>query len=458
MEKKKKTHRASFSGKLGYVLATAGSAVGLGNIWRFPYLAAKYGGGIFLLVYVILGLTFGYTMIITETALGRQSRKSPVGAFAHYTKSRLGRLGGWLNAVIPMIIVSYYSVIGGWVLRYLFEYLRGNGDRLVEADYFSNFLGNASASEISFLLFAGMTLVVIVLGVNAGVERVSTIMMPALLILAVVIAVFSITRPGAFAGVRYVFVPDFSRFSLMTLVAATGQMFYSLSIAMGILYTFGSYMKTDVDIETSTWQVALVDSAVAVLSALMVIPGVFAFSGGHVEETLNAGPSLLFISLPNVFHSMAGGRIVAILFFVMVLFAALTSSIALLESAVSTLEDELHIHRKLASLAMAIVVICLGSLSSFGYNILEGVRPFGMQFLDFFDFLTNSIMMPVAAFATCILVLKATGIQVVIDEVDKSSRFINRGVYRVTLKYLAPVLLVVIFISSVLNALGIITM
>ncbi len=450
--------RAKFSGRLGYVLATAGSAVGLGNIWRFPYLAAKYGGGIFLLAYIVLGLTFGYTMIMTETALGRVSRKSPVGAFHHFTKSRLGKLGGWLNAIIPMIIVPYYSVIGGWVLRYLVEYIRGNGAKLAEEEYFGNFIGNAGASELFFLLFAAMTLIIIALGVNAGVERVSTIMMPALLVLAVIIAVYSITRPGALAGVRYVFIPDFSKFSLMTVVAATGQMFYSLSIAMGILYTFGSYMKTDVDIETSTWQVALVDSAVAILSALMIIPGVFAFSGAKAAQTLNAGPSLLFISLPNIFNSMKGGRIAGILFFVMVLFAAMTSSIALLESAVSTLEDEAHLHRHAASLLMAVIMVGLGSLSSLGYNLLGSVRLFGMQFLDFFDFLTNSLMMPIAALATCILVLKCTGIQVVIDEVDKSSRFVNRGVYRITIKYLAPILLVVIFVSSILSALGIITM
>lgn len=246
METKK---RASFTGKLGYVLATAGSAVGLGNIWRFPYLLAKYGGGIFLLVYIILAATFGYTMIVSETALGRATRKSPVGAFAHFTKSVFGRFGGWLNAIIPMIIVPYYCVIGGWVLRYLFEYLRGNGPKLAKDSYFSSFISSASGSEICFLIFALVTVAVVAFGVNAGVERVSTIMMPILIVLAAVVAIYSVTRPGALAGVKYVFVPNFKKFSLMTVVAAMGQMFYSLSIAMGILYTFGSYMKTDVNVE-----------------------------------------------------------------------------------------------------------------------------------------------------------------------------------------------------------------
>ncbi len=450
--------RASFSGKLGYVLATAGSAVGLGNIWRFPYLAAKYGGGIFLLCYVVLAATFGYTMLVSETALGRRSRKSPVGAFTYFSKSPLAKVGGWLNAIIPAIIVPYYCVIGGWVLRYLVAYITGDGKKLANDSYFGSFIGNAAGSEIYFLIFALATAMVVVLGVNAGVERISTVMMPALIILAVVVAVFSVTRPGALGGVKYIFIPDFKKFSLMTVVAAMGQMFYSLSIAMGILYTFGSYMKDDVDVEKSSYQVALVDTCVALLAALMIIPGVFAFSGKKAAETLQAGPSLLFISLPKVFNSMTGGRIIGILFFLMVLFAAMTSSIALMESAVSTLEDEAHMSRKGASAVMILVMIVLGTLSSLGYNVLGGVRPFGMQFLDFFDFLTNSLMMPIAALATVILILKAAGINVVIEEVDKSSKFVNKGVYKITLKYLAPILLVVIFVSSILNALGVISM
>lgn len=453
-----KKERASFSGKLGYVLATAGSAVGLGNIWRFPYLAAKYGGGIFILVYIILAVTFGYTMIMTETSLGRKTRKSPVGAFASFTKSGAGKVGGWMNAVIPMIIVPYYSVIGGWVLRYFVEYLMGHAHRLADDAYFSNFIGNAAGSEIFFLIFTALNIIIIGMGVNAGVERVSTVMMPSLIVLAVIIAIYSMTRPGALAGVSYVFVPDFSKFSIMTVVAAMGQMFYSLSIAMGILYTYGSYMKKDVDVETSSYQVILVDSSVAILAALMIIPGVFAFSGADAAEHLNAGPSLLFITLPKVFDSMAGGWIFGVLFFLMVLFAALTSSISLLETSVSTLEDEAHMNRTHATVFMFVLMIVLGSLSSFGYNILGGVKIIGMQFLDFFDFLSNSLMMPISAFATCLLVLRAAGIKVIADEVHVSSKFKNEKMYTLSIRYLAPVLLVIIFISSILNAFGVISM
>ncbi len=454
MEKNTKK-RANFSGKIGYILATAGASVGLGNIWRFPYLAAKYGGGIFILVYIILGLTFGYTMIVSETVLGRMSRKSPVGAFAHFNKGIFGRLGGWINAIVPAIIVPYYCVIGGWVLKYLVTFVTGSNMEAAEDGYFSAFISSSSGSELYFIVFALMTVLVVALGVNAGVERISKLMMPVLFILAIIIAVFSVTRPGAAAGVKYVLVPDFGDFSIKTIVAAMEQMFYSLSIAMGILITFGSYMKSDVDVEKSTIQVAIVDSVIAILAALMIIPSVFAFSSGNVEETLNAGPSLLFISLPKVFANMAGGRIIGILFFVMVLVAALTSSIALLESAVSTVEDELHLKRVPASLFMAVVMLVLGSLSSLGYNSLGNVTIFGMQFLDFFDFLANSLLMPIGAMLTCILILRYVKINNVVEEVMKSSEFKGRRIYRFTVTYLAPVLLVVIFVCSILTTLGI---
>lgn len=451
--------RAKFSGRIGYIMATAGASVGLGNIWRFPYLTAKYGGGIFILAYILLALTFGYTMIISETAIGRIARKSPIGAFRHFSHSPLAHAAGILNAVIPMIIVPYYSVIGGWVLRYLVEYVRGSGMAMEEATAFTDFITNPAASEAYFLLFSALCILVILLGVNAGVERISKMMMPMLLVLALIIAVFSMMQPGALEGVRYVLVPDFSKFSLITIVSAMGQMFYSLSIAMGILITFGSYMKRDNDIEKSTHEVAAVDSVVAILAALMIIPSIFAYSqGGDTEAMLNAGPSLLFVSLPKVFAHMKGGMIIGSLFFLMVGFAAMTSAIALLESAVSSIEDEFHASRRAAGIFMAILIAGLGTLSCLGFNILSWVRIGGMQFLDFFDFWSNSIMMPIAALTICILVNKCAGIEAIEQEVERSSGFVGKAIYRFTVKYLARILLVVILVSSILNALGIIKM
>ena len=451
-------HRSTFSGKLGFVLSAAGASVGLGNIWRFPYLAAKYGGGIFLLVYIILALTFGYTMIVAETALGRMTRKSPVGAFARFGKNGFLSFGGWINAIIPILIVPYYSVIGGWVIKYLAEYVRGNGAALAADGYFGAFISNGVSTEICFVIFALLTVGIIYAGVRNGVERVSKFMMPVLVVLSVIIAVYSITRPGALEGVKYFLVPNVKNFSWMTVVAAMGQMFYSLSIAMGILVTFGSYMKKEISIETSTKQVEVFDTAIAVMAGLMIIPAVFAFSSGD-PDTLQAGPSLMFITIPKVFASMGLGTVVGIMFFVLVLCAALTSSIALTESAVSTFQDELHWGRKKATVIVGVIMLALGTLSSLGYGPLAMVKIIGMQFLDFFDFLTNSVMMPIAAITTCLLVSRVVGVKKIEEEVTlEGGAFKRKRIFNFMIKYLCPIFAAIILLSSVANAFGWISM
>lgn len=450
--------RSTFSGKIGFILSAAGASVGLGNIWRFPYLAAKYGGGIFLLVYIILALTFGYTMIVAETAIGRMTGKSPVGAFAAFGKKRWIKFGGWINAIVPLLIVPYYSVIGGWVIKYLVEYIKGESAALASDGYFSAFISNGVSTELCFLIFTLLTLFVIFAGVQNGVERVSKIMMPVLVVLSVIIAVYSMTRPGAWEGVKYFLVPNFENFSLMTVVAAMGQMFYSLSIAMGILVTFGSYMKKEISIESSTTSVEIFDTAIAVMAGLMIIPAVFAFSGGD-PETLQAGPSLMFITIPKVFESMGLGTLVGILFFVLVLCAAITSSIALSESAVSTFQDELGWSRRKSTVLAGVIMIVLGTLSSLGYGPLGCVKIIGMQFLDFFDFLTNSVMMPIAAITTCLLVSKVVGISKIEEEVlHGEATFRRKKIFQFMIRYLCPIFAAVILISSVANAFGWISM
>ena len=425
--------RSAFSGKIGYVLSAAGASVGLGNIWRFPYLAAKYGGGIFLLVYIILALTFGYTMIVAESALGRMTRKSPVGAFRSFAKGKkVGWLsfGGWINAIIPVLIVPYYS----------------------------GFISNGGATELCFVIFCMVTLVIIYAGVQNGIERVSKIMMPILIVLSVIIAIYSVTRPGAIEGVKYFLVPNVKNFSWMTVVAAMGQMFYSLSIAMGILVTFGSYMRKDTSIEDSTRNVEIFDTAIAMMAGLMIIPAVFAFSGGD-PDTLQAGPSLMFITIPKVFANMGFGTAVGILFFVLVLFAAVTSSIALTESAVSTFEDELGWGRKKATVLTGVIMIALGTLSCLGYGPLDFVKIIGMQFLDFFDFLTNSVMMPIAALMTSLLVSRVIGVDKIEEEIRHGeSAFRRKKIFVIMIKYLCPIFALIILASSVANAFGWISM
>lgn len=455
--KNQTTKRSSFSGKIGFVLSAAGASVGLGNIWRFPYLAAKYGGGIFLLIYIILALTFGYTMIMAETSLGRMTKKSPVGAFASFGKSHLSCLGGWINAIIPVLIVPYYSVIGGWVLKYLVEYVRGHAQPVAEDGYFSAFISDGFSTEICFAIFSVITLAIIYAGVRNGIERVSKFMMPILVVLSVIIAIYSVTRPGALAGVKYFLVPNISNFSWMTVVAAMGQMFYSLSIAMGILYTYGSYMHKKLDMEQSTTQVEIFDTGIAILAGLMIIPAVFAFSGGN-PDTLQAGPSLMFITLPKVFATMGVGTGAGILFFVLVLLAALTSAVSLMETSVSTFMDELHWGRAKCCILMAVIMFVFGTASSMGYGVLDFLKIFGMNFLDFFDFMTNSVMMPLAALATCFLVTRVVGYDRIAAEIEQSSKFRRKGLYKFFIKYLAPVCLIIVLLSSIANVLGIISM
>ena len=450
--------RSTFSGKLGLVLSAAGASVGLGNIWRFPYLAAKYGGGIFLLIYIILALTFGYTMIVAETTLGRMTRKSPVGAFRKFGNSIGHKFGGWINAIIPILIVPYYSVIGGWVIKYLVEYIKGNGHALASSDYFSKFISNGVSTELCFAAFSLMTLIIVFAGVKNGIERVSKIMMPILVLLAIVVTVYSVTRPGALEGVKYFLVPNFKNFSWMTVVTAMGQMFYSLSIAMGILITFGSYTEKEVSIENSTENVEVFDTAIAIMAGLMIIPAVFAFSNGNMEN-LNAGPSLMFITIPKVFDSMGLGTLIGILFFVLVLFAALTSSIALTECAVSTFQDELGWSRHKSVIILGIIMLVLGSLSSLGYGPLASIQVIGMQFLDFFDFLTNSVMMPISAICICLLVSKVIGVDKIAKEVKSHNNpFKREKIFTFMIKYVCSIFATIILLSSVANAFGIIKM
>ena len=405
-----------------------------------------------------MAATFGYTMIVAETALGRMTHKSPVGAFGAFGKKGGLRFGGWINAVIPILIVPYYSVIGGWVIRYLSEYISGHGSELSQDGYFSNFISSGLSAEVCFLIFTVFTLAIIFAGVRNGVERVSKVMMPVLVVLSVVIAGYSVTRPGALEGVKYFLVPNVANFSWMTVVTAMGQMFYSLSIAMGILVTFGSYMKKDVSIEESTENVEVFDTAIAIMAGLMIIPAVFAFSGGD-PGALKAGPSLMFITIPKVFDSMGFGTVIGIAFFLLVLFAALTSSIALTESAVSTLQDELHWSRKKATSIMGVSMVLLGSLSSLGYGPLANVTVIGMQFLDFFDFLTNSVMMPIAAIASCILVSRVIGVDRIADEVTRNGApFRRRKVFNAMIRFLCPFFAAIILISSIASAFGWISM
>ncbi len=441
--------RSSFTGKIGFVLAAAGSAVGLGNIWRFPYLAAKYGGGIFLLTYLILAVTLGFALMTAEIALGRKTGLSVVGAFTKLNK-KFAFLG-YLAAFVPAIILPYYSVIGGWVTKYLYAFCTGGGVMAAQDSYFGGFITSAAEPVGWFFIYIGLTALVVLFGVEKGVEKVSKIMMPVLVILSIVIAGYAMTIPGAIDGVKYYITPDFSKFSGTTVLAAMGQLFYSMSLAMGIMVTYGSYMKKEVNLESSVSQIEIFDTGIAFIAGLMIIPATYAFSNGS-PEALGKGPSLMFATLPKVFESMAGGQIIGTLFFLLVLFAALTSSISLMETVVSIVCDKLKWSRKIALAVVFVFSIVMGLLSCFGYSIWDTATIIGMQMLDFFDFITNSVMMPIVAFFTCIFIGYVIKPQAIIEEVELSGKFGKKALFTFVIKYLAPVCIIAILVSSVLDA------
>ena len=444
--------RGTFSGKIGFVLAAAGSAVGLGNIWRFPYLAAKYGGGIFLLVYLVLVVSLGFALMVAEVALGRKTQLSAVGAFRKLN----GKFGflGYLASVVPIIIFPYYCVIGGWVMKYLAVYLTGQGMAAAEDTYFSNYIAQPVEPLVWLAVYVGVTALIVFFGVQKGVEKASKVMMPVLAVLSIGVAAYSVTRPGALDGVAYYLTPDFSRFSPMTVLAAMGQMFYSMSLAMGIMVTYGSYMRKDTNLESSVRQIEIFDTVIAFLAGLMIIPAVFVFSGGD-PKILQSGPSLMFVILPKVFASMPLGGAIGAAFFLLVIFAALTSSISLMETIVSIFRDKFHWSRKNACIFVTVLSLVMGVPSSLGFGPLGFITWANMTILDIMDFVSNSVLMPIVAFFTCIFVGFFVGPKVIGEEVKVTNgKFVGEKLFTVMIKWVTPVFLVLILASSVANSMG----
>ena len=446
--------RGSFSGGLGFVFAAAGSAVGLGNLWRFPYLAAQYGGGIFLLVYLILAVTFGFALLTAEIAIGRKTKLSPVLAYKKLNK-KFSFLG-YIATLVPIIIVPYYCVIGGWVTKYVTVYAQGLVAPAAKDGYFSDFIGHPIAPLVFFLIFMLISIVVIMLGVKKGIEKLSKFLMPLLVVLTIGIAIYALTLPNAMEGVKYYLIPDFSKFSILTVAGAMSQLFYSMSIAMGIMITYGSYTRDDVNLTKSVNRIEFFDTLVALLAGLTIIPAVYIFSG---EEGLSSqGAGLMFMTLPKVFQQMPGGNIIALLFFILVFFAAITSSISIMEAIVSSLMDKFHLKRIPSCLIVIGICLLLGIPSSLGNGLWANIKILGMDFLTFFDYISNSILMPIVAFCTCILVGWVIKPKALTDEITKNGeKFGRKKLFNVMIKYIAPICLLFIFVTGILSQLGIIT-
>ncbi len=444
--------RSGFSSRLGFVLAAAGSAVGLGNLWRFPYLAARYGGGMFLLVYLVLAVTFGFTLMMAEIAIGRKTGLSAIGAFRALNKKYT--FIGYLASIPPIIILPYYCVIGGWVTKYLWVYLSGQGTAATETGFFKQFITQPGEPVLWFALYLGLTALVVLLGVEKGVEKVSKWLMPVLVVLSLFMAVYVLFLPGALEGVVYYLKPDFSHFSATTVLAALGQLFYSMSLAMGIMITYGSYMKKEDNLTASVRQIEIFDTGIAFVSGLMIVPAVFAFSGGNAEA-LDEGTSLMFSTLPRVFAGMPGGGIIGGVFFLLVLLAALTSSISLMETVVSIFQDKLKWSRRTTCLAVLGLCVVLGVPSSLGKGVWKSFTILGNDIFDFFDFAANSVIMPIVAFLTCVFVGYVLKPKTLIEEARLGRR--DAVLFTVVIRYVAPVCILLILASSLMAKLGILT-
>lgn len=457
--------RSSFTGSIGFVLAAAGSAVGLGNIWRFPYLAAKNGGGLFLLCYLILALTFGFTLLTTEIAIGRKTGQSPLTAYGALSKKF--KWVGIIACIVPALILPYYSVIGGWILKYMIVFMAGDtavSATVAQPEFFGSFITAQWEPIIWFVVYLLLTTFVVYKGVDKGIEKLSTVLMPILLVLIMGISMFSLTlkhtdgettRTGMQGFVRYI-VPSFDGMTLKKFVSilmdAMGQLFYSISVAMGIMITYGSYVKKETNLSKSVNQIELFDTVVAFLAGLMIIPAVFAFQG---EAGLaQSGPGLMFEALPKIFSQMGGiGTIVGAAFFVMVAFAALTSSVSIMEAVVSSFMDKFKLERKKATIMVALLAFVLGLAVCLGYNVayFKLTLPNGTvgQILDVMDYASNYVLMPIVAIATCILVGWVVKPKTVIDEVTiNNEKFGRKALYTVMVKYVTPVLLFFLLLQS----------
>ena len=460
MEKKK---RSNFTGSFGFVLAAAGSAVGLGNIWRFPYLAAKDGGGVFLLCYLILALTFGFTLLTTEIAIGRKTAQSPLTAYKQI-HPKWGFIGA-MACLVPVIILPYYCSIGGWVLKYLFAFLTGGGTEAAADGYFSGFITGEWQPIVCLIVFLAATAFIVYNGVNKGIENYSKILMPILLVLIIGIAIYSLTLSHtdesgnvrtSLEGLKIYLIPDFTgmtfRKLMIVVMDAMGQLFFSISVAMGIMVAYGSYAKKETNLMQSINHIELFDTIVAFLAGMLIVPAVFTFMG---MEGMTAGPGLMFVSLPKVFAAMGfAGNIIGTLFFVMVFFAAVTSAVSVMEAIVSSIMDKFGLTRKKSTILVTVYALVFGIIVCLGYNLLyfELTLPNGSvgQILDIMDYISNNCLMPLVALFTCILIGWVVKPKTIIDEVTiGGNRFQRKALYVAMIKVVAPIMLFFLLLQSV---------
>lgn len=458
VETKKKS---GFTGSMGFIFAAAGSAVGVGNLWRFPYLAAKDGGGVFLLIYLVLIFTVGFVLLTTDVAIGRRTGKSAIHAYE--SMNRKWKFLGVITFIVPILIMTYYAVIGGWILKYILMFLTGSVEAAAQDNCFTAFITSPSSVWYA-LIFMLVTAFIVYNGVEKGIERVSKTMMPILLVIVVGIAIYSLTLRGTaddgsvrtgLQGLKLYLTPDWSgmtvsRFLQITLDAMS-QLFFSLSVSMGIMITYGSYVKPEVNLGKSVSMIELMDTGVALLAGVMIIPAVYVFFG---VDGMSAGPGLMFISLPKVFFRMGfAGRIVGLLFFILAAFAALTSCISVLESITANCMEIFHTERKKTTGVLSIIYLIATAVIALGYSIfyVEVMLPSGSkgQLLDIMDYISNSFMMPFIALLSSIFIGWVMKPKWIIEEMERGgTKFGRKRLYVFMIKYVMPIIMLVLFLQS----------
>lgn len=458
MEKEK----GKFTSSLGFILTAAGSAVGIGNIWRFPYLAAKDGGGVFLLIYLALFFTLGFTLLSTDIAIGRKTRKSSIKAYGSIKKD--WNFLGIITFIVPLIIMTYYSVIGSWVLKYAVGYITGLSEDLAQDTYFNGFITDIKGPIIYNIIFLLMTVVIVYKGIEKGIEKFSKIIMPGLVFIIIGIAIYTmtlshttpegVTRTAA-EGLAIYLRPDFKGMTpgrfMGILLDAMSQIFFSLSVSMGIMITFGSYVGDKTNLGKSVTRIQGFDTVVAFLSGAIIIPSIYVFSG---KGALNYGPGLMFVSLPKIFLEMgAAGKYIGAVFFIMVIFATLTSCISILETIVANFQEVTGASRKKITVIAGIVYTLLSSIVCLGYNVfyINVGLPNGSsaQILDLMDYISNSFLMPFIALLSSIFIGWVVKPKYITSEMEKNGdKFIGKHIYYFTIKYVAPVFMLILFLQS----------
>lgn len=445
-------NRVTFGSKIGVILATVGCAVGLGNIWRFPYMLGSNGGAAFLLIYILCILLLGFPVMITEFFIGRHTNRNAAGAFKELAPGTRWSLIGYNGVLAAFLILGFYSVVAGWTLEYILQAFNGSLSDKTATDFatdFSNFSTSILRPIIWTVTFIVLTHVIIMSGVKSGIERASKLMMPLLFLILIILCIRSVTLPNASEGLTFLFQPDFSKIDSSVILSAMGQAFFSLSIGMGCLITYASYFKKDTNLQTTALQVTLLDTLVAVLAGIMIFPAVFSFG-----ITPTAGPELVFITLPNVFAQLPMGNVWSIIFFILLALAALTSTISMHEVATAYVHEEHQMSRGKAACLVSAGAIILGVLSSLSFGVLNDFTIGGMIFFDFLDYLTAKIMLPLGGMLICIFAGTRIERKVIKAELTNEGTipFYFFNTYAFFMKYVAPIAIGIIF----LNELGLI--